>query len=164
MHSRSGGSDRSCAQGKCTEECKALKRRHDPALHVCLTQAAGTGVVEIRATPRSLEGTAFHLCLSNVVKSNTKSSSVVFKLLLKCSTTTGQRQCCTTRVTLLTLSDGAAHQTVFFFSVAGYSDSEIILAALQTTVETVVRTQRHRLDADKFPVFSGWLDLARILS
>ena len=35
------------------------------------------------------------------------------------------------------------------------SDSEI-LAALQT-VETVFRTQRHRLDADKFPIFSaGW--------
>ena len=35
------------------------------------------------------------------------------------------------------------------------SDYEI-LAALQTmTVETVVRTQRHPLDADKFPMFSG---------
>ena len=33
------------------------------------------------------------------------------------------------------------------------SDSEI-LAALQT-VETVVRTQIHRLDADKFPMFSA---------
>ena len=49
----------------------------------------------------------------------------------------------------------AAHQTVF--SVACSSDSEtIILAALQT-VETVVRTQRHRLDAEKFLMFSvGW--------
>ena len=45
----------------------------------------------------------------------------------------------------------AAHQTVF--SVTFNSDSEI-LAALQT-VETVVRTQRHRLGADKFPIFSG---------
>ena len=47
------------------------------------------------------------------------------------------------------LLDGAAHQT--FFSVACNSDSEI-LSALQT-VETVVHTQRHRLDADKFPTF-----------
>ena len=46
-----------------------------------------------------------------------------------------------------------AHQTVI--SIACNSDCEI-LAALQT-VETVVRTQRHRLDADKFPMFSvGW--------
>ena len=49
----------------------------------------------------------------------------------------------------------AAHQTVF--SVACNSDSEK-LAALQT-VETVVRTstQRHRIDADTFQMFSvGW--------
>ena len=32
------------------------------------------------------------------------------------------------------------------------SDSEI-LASLET-VETVVRTQKHRLEADKFPIFS----------
>ena len=40
--------------------------------------------------------------------------------------------------------------------IACKSDSEIILvAAFQTmTVETVVRTQRHRLDADKLPMFS----------
>ena len=43
-----------------------------------------------------------------------------------------------------------AHQTVF--SVACNSDSEM-LAALQTK-ETVVRTQRHRLDGDKFPTLS----------
>ena len=47
----------------------------------------------------------------------------------------------------------AAHQTDFY--VACNSDSEI-LTALQT-VETVVRTRRHRIDADKFPMFSvGW--------
>ena len=47
----------------------------------------------------------------------------------------------------------AAHQTVF--SVACDSDSDI-LAVLQT-VETVVRTQIHRLDFDKFQMFSiGW--------
>ena len=43
-----------------------------------------------------------------------------------------------------------AHQTIF--SVACNSDSHI-LAALQT-VGTVLRTQRHRLDADKLPMFS----------
>ena len=38
------------------------------------------------------------------------------------------------------------------FSIASISDSEI-LAALQTAV----RTQRHRLDTDKFAMFSvGW--------
>ena len=48
----------------------------------------------------------------------------------------------------------AAHRTVM--SVACNSDYEI-LAALQTLVETVGRTQRHRLHADKFPMFSvGW--------
>ena len=43
------------------------------------------------------------------------------------------------------------------FSVACYSDSEIILESLQT-VETVVRTQRHRLDdGDRLPMFwVGW--------
>ena len=50
----------------------------------------------------------------------------------------------------MTLLDGAAHQTVF--AVAFNSDSEV-LAALQTE-ETGVRTQRHRLDADKFLMFS----------
>ena len=46
----------------------------------------------------------------------------------------------------------AAHNTVF--SVACNSDSDI-MAALQ---ETVDHTQRHRLDADKFPMFSvGWI-------
>ena len=44
-----------------------------------------------------------------------------------------------------------AYQTVF--SVACNSDSEI-LVSLQR-VEPVVRTQRHRLDAYKVPVFSG---------
>ena len=38
------------------------------------------------------------------------------------------------------------------FSVGCNSDSEI-LAAFQT-VETVVHTQIHRLEADKFPMFS----------
>ena len=52
----------------------------------------------------------------------------------------------------MTMVDGQqAHQTVF--SVACNSDSEM-LAALRT-VETVVRTQKHRFDADMFPVFSG---------
>ena len=44
----------------------------------------------------------------------------------------------------------AAYQTIFF--VACNSDS-YILAALQT-VGTVLCTQRHRLDADRFPMFS----------
>ena len=43
------------------------------------------------------------------------------------------------------------HQAVL--SLGCNSDPEIILAALKT-VETVVRTQRHHLDADKFPMFS----------
>ena len=47
----------------------------------------------------------------------------------------------------------AAHQTVF--SVA-YNSNPEMLVTLQT-VETVVRTQRHRLDAETFPMFSvGW--------
>ena len=54
------------------------------------------------------------------------------------------------------------------FPVACINSSDsAILAALQTVliVDHVVRTQRHRLDADKFPMFSvGWLDLARFLS
>ena len=50
-------------------------------------------------------------------------------------------------LSLMTLLVGQ-HKTVF--SVACDSDSET-LVALQT-VETVVRTQRHRLDADKFPM------------
>ena len=45
----------------------------------------------------------------------------------------------------------AAHPPVF--SVACNSVFEM-LAALQT-VETAVRTQKHRLDAEKFPIFSG---------
>ena len=40
-----------------------------------------------------------------------------------------------------------------------------ILAALQTVETTVVGTQRHRLDADKVPMFSvGWTWPARVLS
>ena len=41
---------------------------------------------------------------------------------------------------------------LYHFSVSFNSDSEI-LTALQA-VETVVRTQRHRLDADTFLMFS----------
>ena len=52
----------------------------------------------------------------------------------------------------MTLVDGQAHQTVF--SVACNSDFEI-LVALQTTPEAAVHTQRHRLETDKFPMFSG---------
>ena len=53
---------------------------------------------------------------------------------------------------LMTLQVGGwgAHQTIF--SVACNSNSGI-LASLQT-VETVVHTQRYRLDANKFPMFS----------
>ena len=51
---------------------------------------------------------------------------------------------------LMSLLVEAVPQTVS--SLACNSDSEI-LAALQT-VETVVPTQRYRLDADKFPMFS----------
>ena len=40
------------------------------------------------------------------------------------------------------------------FSLNNNSDSERVLAALQTAETTVVRTPRHRLDADKFPMFS----------
>ena len=46
-----------------------------------------------------------------------------------------------------------AHQTVFSVTCINNSDSEI-LAALQT-VGSVVRTQRHRLDADRFSMLSG---------
>ena len=47
----------------------------------------------------------------------------------------------------------AAHQTIF--SVACNTESEILTAL--HTVETEVRAQRHRLDADKFPEVSvGW--------
>ena len=54
---------------------------------------------------------------------------------------------------LITLSDGQDIRQ--FFYVACNSDFEI-LTALQT-IETVVRTQIHRFDADKFPSFSiGW--------
>ena len=48
----------------------------------------------------------------------------------------------------------AAHQTVF--SVACKLDSETLAAGFQR-VKTVVHTQRHRLDADEFPMISlGW--------
>ena len=51
----------------------------------------------------------------------------------------------------------AAHQTVVVvFSVACGSDSEIILAEFQP-LESVIRTERHRLDADAIPMFSGSL-------
>ena len=47
----------------------------------------------------------------------------------------------------------AAHQTVFSV-VACNSDSEIYWQHPLDSRETVVvRTQRHRLDADKFPMF-----------
>ena len=53
----------------------------------------------------------------------------------------------------MSLLDGAIQHTVF--SVACNSDSKIP-AALQLET-TVVRTQTHRLDAYKFPMFSvGW--------
>ena len=50
----------------------------------------------------------------------------------------------------------AAHQTVFSAALLQIftSDSEILAAVLQRVETTVVRTQRHRLDADKFPMFS----------
>ena len=47
---------------------------------------------------------------------------------------------------------GGQHIRQSYLSVACNSDFEI-LAALQTT-ETVIRTQRHRLGVDKFPIFS----------
>ena len=54
---------------------------------------------------------------------------------------------------LMTMLDGQHNQSVF--SEGCPSDSKI-LGALQT-VETVDRTQRHRVGADKFPIFSvGW--------
>ena len=54
---------------------------------------------------------------------------------------------------LMTLLDGQ-HITQSF-SVDYHSDFEVLVAF--QTVETVVRTQRQHLDADKFPVFSvGW--------
>ena len=61
------------------------------------------------------------------------------------------------RNNIVSLFDGfvgwTAHQAVF--SVACNSNSAT-LAALQT-VETVLRTQRPRVDADKVPMFSvGW--------
>ena len=52
-----------------------------------------------------------------------------------------------------------AHQTVFLCIIACNSSYSEILAALQLYihVETVVRTQRHRRDVDKFPMLSvGW--------
>ena len=51
---------------------------------------------------------------------------------------------------LMTMLDRQQHIRQSF-SVACNSDSEI-MAALQT-VETLVRTQRNRLDVDKFPMF-----------
>ena len=53
---------------------------------------------------------------------------------------------------LVTLLDGQHIRQLSLNQVCRSSDSEV-LTALQT-VETVVRTQRHRLDADKFPMFS----------
>ena len=53
----------------------------------------------------------------------------------------------------------AAHQTVS--SVA--CDSDPKMAALQT-VETRVRTQRYRLDAEEVSNIFGWMDLAKVLS
>ena len=46
----------------------------------------------------------------------------------------------------------AKYQTVF--SATCNSDFEM-LAALPTAEAVVVRTQMHRLDEDKFPMFSG---------
>ena len=54
----------------------------------------------------------------------------------------------------MSLVDGqgsTAHQTVFTVACKSYSE---IMAALQT-VEAVAYTQRHRHDADKFPMFPG---------
>ena len=51
----------------------------------------------------------------------------------------------------MTSTDRQHVQTVS--SVTPYSDSEL-LAAIQT-VGAVVRTPKHRFEADKFPMFSG---------
>ena len=58
---------------------------------------------------------------------------------------------------LMTLLVGQHMRQVFSVLIACINNSDYeILAALQT-VETVVRTQRYRLDVDKFPMFSvGW--------
>ena len=56
----------------------------------------------------------------------------------------------------MTLVDEAALQTSLWLVI-----QILKLAALQT-VDAVVRTREHRLDADEFPMFSGgWLNLAR---
>ena len=54
----------------------------------------------------------------------------------------------------LFLCCGIGHRFKLFFQVGNqYAESE----KQHQTIETVVRTQRHRLDADKFPMFSvGW--------
>ena len=48
------------------------------------------------------------------------------------------------------LGGRAGHQTVF--SVAACNSDSELLAAFQTVETTLVRPQRHRLDADKFPM------------
>ena len=51
-----------------------------------------------------------------------------------------------------------AHHTVFSVACINNSDSEILAALQITALETIlVRTQRHRLDADKVPMLSGGL-------
>ena len=51
--------------------------------------------------------------------------------------------------------DTAHHQAVFSVACINNSDSEINTGSTpDTAVETVVRTQRRRLDADKFPMVS----------
>ena len=51
----------------------------------------------------------------------------------------------------------AAHQAISSVAINSNSDSEILEALQTMTVETVVCTQTHRLDTDKFPMFSvGW--------
>ena len=59
-------------------------------------------------------------------------------------------------LSLMTLLNGQhlAHHTVFSAACNPYFE---IPAAPQTVETTVVRTRRHGLDADKFPMFSiGW--------
>ena len=46
-YSQSGGSAWSYVQDKHIEESKALRQKHDPALHICRTQAACNRVVKI---------------------------------------------------------------------------------------------------------------------
>ena len=80
----------------CTREAVAqivheprVRRRHGPALHVCLTQATCTGVVEMRTTPMQLKNrqATFHfLCLFSVVGSDNQK----FNMLFKCPPTVQQ--------------------------------------------------------------------------